>query len=63
MKVVLFWFGINGIFQKIAEGTGQNIAIALAALQRYNDAIADGLASEDEAAVVKTYLNELGIED
>ena len=49
--------------KKISEGTKQNIPITLAALKRYNDAIAGGLASEDDAAVVKTYLNELGTED
>jgi putative dehydrogenase len=62
-STVDIWPKDLGIIQKIAEGTGQNIPITRAALQRYNDAIADGLASEDDAAVVKTYLNELGIED
>ena len=62
-STVDIWPKDLGIIQKIAEGTGQNIPITRAALQRYNDAIADGLASEDDAAVVKTYLNELGIEN
>lgn len=62
-STVDIWPKDLGVIQKIAEGTGQNIPITLAALQRYNDAIAGGLASEDDAAVVKTYFNELGIED
>jgi len=61
-STVDIWPKDLGIIQKIADGTGQNIPITLAALQRYKDAIADGLASEDDAAVIKTYLNELGIE-